>query len=130
MKAKRSGCSRKNTSRLIAFYIAAMGINLATNHAGHSAGTITYVGVIRDQTDFRELKIGNAGYWFAQFGAPNRVAGRPTGENTRYALPRWVSPLNHVTSFLDPAYKTRTFSQDGPARSAGGMPKWSKFTLP
>jgi hypothetical protein len=93
-------------------------------------GAITFVGVIRDQTDFARLNIGKAGYWFPQFDAASRVAGRPTGENARDALPPWVGPLNHATSFLDPTYSTRTFSQDGPGRSKGGQPKWNKFTLP
>jgi hypothetical protein len=76
------------------------------------------------------LELGKAGYWFPQFGAKNPVAERPTEENARDALPAWVTPLNHVTSFLDPAYKTRTFSQDGPARSRGGISTWNEFTLP
>jgi hypothetical protein len=101
----------------------------AVDHAS-AAGTITYVGVIRDQTDFQRLKIGMAGYWFPQFDATKPVVGRPTGENAADGLPSWVNPLNHVTSFLDPSYSTRTFSQDGPSRSKGGQPSWNKFTLP
>jgi hypothetical protein len=95
-----------------------------------AAGSIAYVGVIRDQTDFDHLKIGKAGYWFPQFGANSPVGGRPTGENACDALPNWVAPFNHVTSILDPAFKTRTFSQDGPARSMGGIQNWNEFTLP
>jgi len=102
----------------------------AAEYDAKAVGKITFVGVIRDRTDFKQLNIGKAGYWFPQFNAKSPVAKRPTGENARDALPAWVVPLNHVTSFLDPAYKTRTFSQDGPARSAGGMPKWNVFTLP
>jgi hypothetical protein len=94
------------------------------------AQSITFIGVIRDQTDFKKLNIGKAGYWFPQFDAKRPVSGRPTGENARDALPEWVTKLNHVTSFLDPAYKTRTFSQDGPARSMGGVSTWNKLTLP
>jgi hypothetical protein len=93
-------------------------------------GRIAFVGVIRDQTDFAKLGVGKAGYWFPQFDAASPVAKRPTGENARDALPKWVEPLNHVTNFLDPAYLTRTFSQDGPGGSVGGEPKWNKFTLP
>ena len=58
------------------------------------------------------------------------VATRPTGENARDALPSWAGPLNHVTSPADPTYATRTFSQDGPARSKGGQPTWNPFKLP
>jgi hypothetical protein len=95
-----------------------------------AAGTIAYVGVIRDQTDFDHLKIGKAGYWFPQFGANSPVGDRSTGENACDALPNWVTPFNHVTSILDPAFKTRTFSQDGPAQSMGGIAKWNTFKLP
>jgi hypothetical protein len=94
------------------------------------AATITYVGVIYDQTDFERLSIGNAGYWFPQFDALTPVEERPTGENARDALPSWAGPLNHATSILDPNYSTRTFSQDGPARSKGGQPTWNNVTLP
>ena len=45
------------------------------------AASITYVGVIYDRTDFDRLNIGNAGYWFPQFGATSPVVTRPTGEN-------------------------------------------------
>jgi hypothetical protein len=83
------------------------------------AASITYIGVIYDRNDFDRLNIGNAGYWFPQFGATSPVATRPTGENARDALPAWAGPLNHVTNPLDPSYSTRTFSQDGPARSKG-----------
>ena len=96
----------------------------------HAAATITYVGVIYDQTDLDGLNVGNTGYWFPQFDAPAPVEGRPTGENVREALPSWAGPLNHATSIFDPNFGTRTFSQDGPARSKGGQPAWNTFTLP
>jgi hypothetical protein len=94
------------------------------------AASITYMGVIYDRTDFARLNIGNAGYWFPQFEAPNPVEIRPTGENVRDALPSWAGPLNHATSVFDPNYATRTFSQDGPARSKGGQPAWNTLKLP
>jgi hypothetical protein len=94
------------------------------------SASITYIGVIYDRTDFDRLNIGNAGYWFPQFAAASPVSGRPTGENARDALPAWAGPLNHATSPLDPNYATRTFSQDGPARSKGGQPTWNPFKLP
>jgi hypothetical protein len=95
-----------------------------------AAAAITYVGVLYDQTDLDRLNVGNAGYWFPQFDASNPVEGRPTDENVRDALPAWAGPLNHATSISDPNYATRTFSQDGPARSKGGEPAWNTFTLP
>lgn len=93
------------------------------------AASITYVGVILDRPDLSRLNIGNAGYWFPQFDAVSPVEGRPTGENVRDALPSWAGPLNHAT-VGDPNFATRTFSQDGPARSKGGQPTWSTLKLP
>jgi hypothetical protein len=110
--------------------LSALGIAIGTAGLIHAAATITYVGVIYDQTDLDRLNVGNSGYWFPQFNAANPVAGRPTGENPRDALPLWAGPLNHATSILDPNYATRTFSQDGPARSKGGHPNWNTLTLP
>lgn len=95
-----------------------------------AAETITYVGVIRDQTDFKQLNIGKAGYWFPQFAAKNPVVGRPTDENARDALPAWAGPLNHATRIWYPSFWTRTFSQDGPGRSKGGQGQWNDFILP
>jgi hypothetical protein len=94
------------------------------------AASITYLGVIYDRTDLARLNIGNAGYWFPQFDAANPVEGRPTGENVRDSLPSWAGPLNHATSIFDPNFATRTFSQDGPARSKGGQPAWNTLKIP
>ena len=93
-----------------------------------SGRSITYVGVTEDKTDFDSAAIGRAGFWFPQFDADQPVAERPTEENARDALPAWVGPLNHFPS--DPDFATRTFSQDGPARSKGGQPSWDTLTLP
>jgi hypothetical protein len=104
---------------------------------------ITYVGVSYDQTDFRRLNVGDAGYWFPQFDAPVPVSERPTGERAVDARPPWVAPLNHVAALTDlgceplhlaqgclPTYLFRSFSQDGPARSKGGEVSWNSFRLP
>jgi hypothetical protein len=93
------------------------------------AASITYLGVIYDRTDLARLNIGNDGYWFPQFDAASPVAVRPTGENARDALPSWAGPLNHA-EVGDPNFATRTFSQDGPARSKGGQLAWSTLKLP
>lgn len=130
MRAKRIAYAGAIRSFVVVICVATIAANFATNRTSQAAGTITFIGVIRDQTDFKKLKIGRAGYWFPQFDSKEPVAGQPTNDNARDSLPAWVAPLNHVTNFLDPAYKTRTFSQDGPARSAGGQPKWNKLTLP
>ena len=121
--------SSANHMRIV-LLMATLAIDVAATCDADAAGTIAYVGVIRDRTDFDQVKIGKAGYWFPQFAANDPVAGRPTGENARDALPAWISPLNHATSIFDPAFKTRTFSQDGPARSMGGIAKWNQFKLP
>lgn len=103
------------------------------------AVTVTYEGVVYDQTDFQSLNLGTAGYWFPNFAATSPVEDRWTGENPRDALPPWAGPLNHVSIYPtdgDPVsnnfatFLTRTFSQDGPARSVGGQPGWNDFTLP
>lgn len=116
--------------------------------------TITYVGVAYDAADLERLNVGGAGYWFPQWDAPEPVAGRPTGERELDALPPWAAPLNHF-SFGDlqegwlggepdpvgcdpadllagciPTFFFRSFSQDGPARSAGGHADWATLTLP
>jgi hypothetical protein len=93
------------------------------------AASITYMGVIYDRPDLAQLNVGNAGYWFPQLDAGSPVEGRPTGENPRDALPSWAGPLNHAI-IGDPNFATRTFSQDGPARSKGGQPTWSTLKLP
>ena len=106
---------------------------LATVSSPLSAKTISFVGVAYDQTNFSAagLNIGQAGYWFPQFAAASPVAGRPTNENDRDALPAWAGPLNHVTNPLDPVFTTRTFSQDnGGVRSKGGQTSWNALTLP
>lgn len=105
--------------------------------------SITYVGVTYDRTDLQALGIGAEGFWFPQFAASTPVTERPTGENARDALPSWVTPFNHVSGPFDlgcdleglqggclPTYVFRTFSQDGPARSAGGHPDWSALVPP
>ncbi|MCC5952943.1 MAG: S-layer homology domain-containing protein [Acidimicrobiia bacterium] len=102
--------------------------------------SVTYVGTHMDRADLAALGIGQAGYWFAQFDAPAPVENRPTHENDRDALPQWAGPLNHFSIVEcdiagDPAgcleaFLTRTFSQDGPTRAAGGQPGWATLTLP
>ena len=107
------------------------------------AQSIDFVGVRYDRANFTRAGLGQAGHWFAQFGADAPVSGRPTGENARVRLPEWIAPLNHVEAPADvgctpfeiaggclPTYLFRSFSQDGPARSAGGHRSWSVLRLP
>ncbi|MEX2196481.1 MAG: hypothetical protein WD844_14445 [Thermoleophilaceae bacterium] len=118
---------------------------LAPGGANAEAGerSITFAGAAYDRPDLLQLGLGRAGHWFPQFGASEPVSGRPTGENVRAALPGWVAPLNHAAGLLDlgcapaeivegclPTFLFRSFSQDGPARSAGGQPGWSTLRLP
>ena len=105
---------------------------------------ITYVGTIRDQPDLAAAGLGADGYWFAQFDAGQPTSGAPTGDNARDGLPTWVGAFNHTTGPADPGctepdalprgclptYAFRTFSQDGPARSAGGVDEWARLRLP
>ncbi len=90
--------------------------------------SITYVGVSSDTSDFASSGLGAAGFWFPQFDSLTPVTGRPTGENARDSVPTWVRPLSHFPE--DPDFGTRTFSQDGPARSAGTRPEWATVKLP
>ena len=106
--------------------------------------SITYVATYRDRSDLDTLGIGNAGSWFPQFDAAEPVSAAPTGHNVRDRLPTWVGAFNHTTSPVDPgcsepdalvrgclpSYNFRTFSQDGPARSAGGHEDWATLRLP
>lgn len=92
------------------------------------ARSITYIGVTRDQSDFANAGVGRSGSWFPQFAAATPVTQRPTGENARSALPGWIAPLSNFPQ--DPDFEARTFSQDGPARSAGGGTGWAVVTLP
>jgi len=95
------------------------------------AATITYIGKITDRTDFQAPpKMGTLGYWFPQFNAPGAVSDRPTNENERNGLPSWAGPLVHLNTVVDLRFPSRTFSQDGPCRSKGGVPTFNLFTLP
>jgi hypothetical protein len=102
---------------------------LLISRPADAAKTIEFVGVRFDQTDFSStgLNIGQAGFWFPQFDAPNPVSGRPTDENDRNSLPSWA-PINFTTNPFDP---TRTFSLDnGGVKSEGGDPTWNTLKLP
>jgi hypothetical protein len=106
--------------------------------------SISFVGAFYDRPDLGALGLGKAGYWFPQFAAVGPVSGAPTGDNVRDELPGWIAAFNHTTGPADPGctepdalargctptYYFRTFSQDGPARSAGGRPGWSRLRLP
>jgi hypothetical protein len=106
------------------------------------ARRITFVKTIGDRTDLRGL--GRSGSWFAHFDAADPVAGAPTAARARDALPSWVGAFNHTEHPGDPGctgagdldrgclptYNFRTFSQDGPARSAGGHARWAALRLP
>ena len=103
---------------------------LAIASAIHAA-SITYVGKTTDRTDFQAPpKMGTLGFWFPQFNAPSAVSHRPTSENERNGLPSWAGPLVHLNSVVDPNFLSRTFSQDGPCRSKGGVATFNLFTLP
>jgi hypothetical protein len=105
---------------------------------------ITYVGALIDQPDLLALHVGTAGWWFPQFDATDEVTEAPTGDRAHDGLPAWVGAFNHTTDPSEPGctepgalergclptYNFRTFSQDGPARSAGGFDSWSRLRLP
>ena len=105
---------------------------------------ITFVGTLADRPDLAGLGLGTAGSWIPQFDTADAIRDAPTGDNARDDLPPWISAFNHTTHPADPGcaepgalargcrptYYFRTFSQDGPARSAGGQPGWSPLRLP
>lgn len=108
----------------------------------HGDRAITYLGSIEDRPDLLAAGVGSEGFWFPQFDADGAVRVAPTGDNARDALPAWVTALNHATTTdpgctesgaLErgclPTYAFRTFSQDGPARSAS-HPRWARLRLP
>ena len=106
--------------------------------------SITFVGTVRDRSDLWHARLGHDGHWFAHFDAPSPTTGAPTSANARDALPAWVAAPNHTEHPADPGctepgalqrgclptYAFRTFSQDGPARSAGGFSDWATLRLP
>lgn len=112
-------------------WVVALILAVLCTVTGVRGATITYVGKTTDRTDFQAPpKMGVLGYWFPQFNAPAAVADRPTNEGERNRLPSWAGPLVHLDSVFDMNFPKRTFSQDGPCRSAGGFPEFNLFTLP
>lgn len=92
------------------------------------ARSITYIGVTRDQSRLRECRCRSVGLLVpAVCGCDTRDAATDGG-NARDALPGWIAPFSNFPQ--DPDFEARTFSQDGPARSAGGETGWADFTLP
>ena len=105
---------------------------------------ITYVATLDDVSDLAALGIGGDGFWFARFDAAQPITTAPTSDGARDALPAWVGAFNHTEHPADPgcgetdaiargclpSYNFRTFSQDGPARSAGGFAGWATLRLP
>jgi len=105
---------------------------------------IAYVGTIVDKRDLSRLAIGTDGSWFPYFAATTPASGQPTGAGVRDRLPTWIGAFNHTTSPADfgcaepgavergclPTFNFRTFSQDGPARAAGGFRHWAALRIP
>ncbi|MEZ5277031.1 MAG: hypothetical protein R3F07_11675 [Opitutaceae bacterium] len=120
MKLPRRRCSRW----------WALAVALTAAGGLHAAG-ITYIGRTTDRTDFHAApQMGVLGYWFPHFNAPEPVMDRPTDELERNGLPVWAGPLVHLDSWMSIRFFRRTFSQDGPCRSAGGFAAFNRFTLP
>ncbi len=109
--------------------------------------SLSFVGQTVDQTDFQALGFGQAGYYFAQFGARTPVTEKAPQDNMRFALPSWASiqfditqsdrsfsgdagyfsgdvndPLDTMAPFGDPL----VFG----VYSKGGQPSWDILTLP
>ena len=65
------------------------------------------------------LNLGNAGFWFANFGASSPVSGAAIDSNAANSLPAWVT--------VNPAADT-TFPST--ATTKGGQSTWANLTLP
>jgi hypothetical protein len=113
-------------SLLTLMFISVTCIGIAPMEA-KAVGSITYLGVTRDVTDYSAQQFG-PWYWFAQLDAPSQVSGRPTGERDKTNRPGWTKDLVHYPEQWD--FANRTFSQDGPTRSKGGYTSWATITLP
>jgi hypothetical protein len=104
--------------RLICGALCAM---LAMGSAGLAqAQSITFISSTAS-SDYSDagLDLGNAGFWFANFGATTPVDGAAIDSNHRNSLPSWVT--------LNPAPDT-TFSST--ATTSGGHTPWAFLTLP
>ena len=86
--------------------------------------TISEFGITRDALDYSDagLDIGNAGFWFANFGQSAPVSGEAVDSNHINQLPSWVLPVFDPN---DPAYSFGDF-----VSSSGGQPNWNMLTLP
>ena len=103
------------------FIWGALCVTLATWLAATAqAQSITFIGSTTG-SDYSDagLDLGNAGFWFANFGATTPVDGAAIDSNDRNSLPSWVS--------LDPTPDT-TFSST--STTSGGHTPWAFLTLP
>jgi len=84
------------------------------------AQSITFVGSTTG-SDYSNagLNLGNAGFWFPNFGATTPVDGAAIDANDRNSLPSWVT--------IDPTPDT-TFTSS--ATTSGGHTPWAPLTLP
>ncbi len=111
--------------------MAALPLAIGMEASVSPAAEITYVGVDLDQTNFQTgLDYGNAGCWFPQFNASSARSKKPTDQNERNALPAWAGPMVHMLPHEVWKFPNRTFSQDGPTATKGGIAAWNEFTLP
>jgi hypothetical protein len=111
---------------------------LAPSARADGERTITHVGVVEDVEDLA-LLAERAASWFPAVDLTAPTTGAPTSFGAVDDLPAWIEAFNHTTSPIDPGcsepgalerhcsptYVFRTFSQDGPARAAGGMDGWA-----
>ncbi len=86
--------------------------------------TISHEGAFIDATDYSDagLDIGNAGFWFANFGSTFPEDGRLVDHNDQNSLPSWVLPD------FDP--NSSDYSFGGQVTSSGGHTPWNFLTLP
>ena len=106
-----------------AFAICVLGIS--PTHAA----TVTYLGSQFDQTDYSAagLNIGQAGFWFANFGTSALETLQPIGQNAVDNLPSWAQLDNDPTS---PGFSWSDGPNNSKVTSTGGNAGFDTLTLP
>lgn len=106
--------------RLLKWRLACAAVVVALSVSAAQAQSITFLGSTTNSNySDAGLNIGNAGFWFANFGATTPQDGQAIDSNARNSLPAWVT--------VDPTPDT-TFSAT--ATTSGGHTPWAFLTLP
>lgn len=106
--------------RLVSLHLVSAAIVTAISMAPAHAQSITFINSATSSNySDSGLNLGNAGYWFANFGASSPASGAAIDSNAANSLPAWVT--------INPAPDT-TFATT--ATTKGGQSTWATLTLP